>query len=119
MPLYSWKCKGCGRTYDLPRRTLLDSDSCSCGGTLRRDYSTVQLGGNPSFQPHFNHAVGQVVNSDKEFRDALKRGGEKAGSEFVPVYPGDIPRPTKDDHIFETRAKTIRDNNLNEADLRR
>lgn len=110
MPLYSWKCKSCGRDYDLPRRELVDGDKCNCGGELRRNYATVQLNGRPAFQPHFNHAVGQWVESKSQFESELKRGAEKAGSnEYVPIYPGDIPRPTKDDHVFDDTARKLHD----------
>jgi hypothetical protein len=113
LPLYSWKCKSCGGSYDLPRRELVNDDVCGhCGGELRRDYSTVQMGGPSAFQPHFNTAVGQHVNNKLEFETALKRGAERAGSEYVPLYPGDSPRPTKDDHIFETQARTLRDRGI-------
>ena len=117
MPLYSWKCGYCGRLFDLPIRD--SGPVCACGEVLKRDYSSVHLGGTPAFQPHFSHTVGRYVSNDREFRDELKRGSDMTGGNHEPVYPGDIARPTKDDHVFEQRAKIIRDRGLNESDLRK
>ena len=107
MPLYSWTCSSCGRAVDLPTREA--GQTCPCGSTLRRDYSNVRFG-RPAFQPHFNHAVGQYVSTDREFRDALKRGGEAAESTYEPIYPGDRPAP--DHEIIETSNRVTRDKGL-------
>lgn len=48
-----------------------------------------------TFRPHFNAAVGQYVSSDRQFRDALRRGSdmqsERTGMEhrYVPIDPRD------------------------------
>jgi hypothetical protein len=81
-----------------------------------RDYSSIQFSANP-FQPHFNHAVGAYVHSNREFNDLLSVRAEEAGTTYARVDPGDVPRPTLDDHIFDTQAKTIHDKRIDISDL--
>jgi hypothetical protein len=84
--------------------------------SLKRDYSTVQIG-QRTFRPHFNHAVGAYVSSDRQFNNLLSLRGEQAGTTFSRVDPGDIPRPTSDDYIFDDQQRTIMDRHINPADL--
>jgi len=78
---------------------------------LRRDYSSVQIG-RPAFQPHFNHAVGAYVRSDREFNDLLRSRGDEAQTVYTRVDPGDVPQPTVDDHILDEQAKIIHDKGI-------
>lgn len=82
---------------------------------LRRDYSTVQVG--RFFQPHYNHAVGAYVRSNREFNDLLRSRGDALETVYTRVDPGDVPQPTTDDAILETQARTIRDKRINPAEL--
>jgi len=78
---------------------------------------TVQLAPSRAFQPHYNHAVGQYVSTDSEFRDALKRCSDRSTAEtgiphdFQPRYPGDIPAPPyrEADGVLDTRARNLSD----------
>lgn len=83
---------------------------------LRRDYSSVQIGVR-NFRPHFNHAVGSYVSSSREFDEQLKIAGEKVGTTYTRVDPGDVPQPNLDTDILETQAKTIRDRNIDPLSL--
>lgn len=100
-------------------RTHHGQHGADCFGCKVR---TVQLG-TPAFHPHFNHAVGEYVSNDAQFRDALKRGSERntlatgMDHDYEPHYPGDIPAPTSDTEILETRARFIHDNDINPASL--
>lgn len=120
MTTYGYRCRECGTPRDSQLRD--DTQPCDCGGVSRRDFSSVRFGVS-AFQPHFNHAVGAYVNSDREFSDMLKIRAEqntvRTGAEhsYVRVDPGDLPTPTKDDHMFETQAKTIADKGINLADI--
>lgn len=108
MIIYEYKCRSCLRFYESPING--ECVECVCGELARRWFGSVQIGprgdGN-AFQPHFNHAVGKYVHTSAEFDTALKQAGESAGTEYTRVDPGDVPRPTKDDHIFETQLSTL------------
>ena len=96
-------------TATLPARI----DTC-CGTLMARDYSSVQLA-HDAFTPHFNYATGQYVRTKRDFIDALKHGSDANSRatgidhNYTPVYPGDVPRPTVADDVFETREKALRD----------
>lgn len=112
MPEYGYRCRDCGaERVSLSRE---DIQSCSCGGVSKRDYSTIQLGSS-SFKPHFNHAVGAFVSNSRQFDDLLKLRSEqnslRTGTDhnYTRIDPGESPRPTADDHIFEVQEKAWRD----------
>lgn len=113
--IYAYRCDVCGAPFDTNTRFSTQCPECLNTG-VRRDYSSVQIGVTP-FQPHFNHAVGAYVSSSRQFNDLLSAASEKAGSSYTRVDPGDVPRPTKDDAIFDTQARTIRDRHINPEDL--
>lgn len=79
--------------------------------------STLQLSPTPAFAPHFNHAVGKYVTSDRHFRDELSRASERASEtlgidhNFEARYPGDIPAPPHSgaDGVLDTRAKNLQE----------
>lgn len=105
MTLYAYQCDSCG-LHDSTTRS--NSVPCpNCGLTSKRKWAFRR--GGATFKPHFNYAVGQYVHTDREFREALKRGGDAAGTTYTPHYPGDIPEPTKDTDILETQARTWHD----------
>ena len=81
---------------------------------MGRDYSSVHFGPG-SFTPHFNHSVGAYVRNSRDFDEKLKIAGEKAGSTFTRLEPGEMPRPTKDDAIFETQAKLLHDKGFTDS----
>ena len=90
--------------------THWDPDNCTgCR------YKTVQVAATPAMQPHFNHAVGDYVTSDRDFREALKRAGERnslatgMNHEYEPRYPGDLPEPPhrEADGVLDTRARNL------------
>lgn len=84
---------------------------------MKRDYSTVTMGPSP-FQPHFNHALGMHVNSKRDFEDGLKVRAEENSlrtgmdHKYSPVLPGDMPAPTTDTDIFETRNRLVHDKGI-------
>lgn len=102
--MYEYRCKDCGQVLDTNIRQ--DAISCGCGGLLRRVWSVNRKRG---LEPHFNHALGQIVKSDHDFDEKLKIAGDRAGTTFSRLDPGDSPRPTSDDHIFDTQMKTLTD----------
>lgn len=65
---------------------------------------------------HFNFALGQYVTSDRDFNEKLKIAGEEAGANFTRVDPGDQPRPTTDDQMFDTQMRTLTDRGFVGAD---
>lgn len=70
---------------------------------------------NPTFAPHYNHAVGRWVTSDRDFRDALKQASdansEATGMEhnYEPRYPGDVASvPYREsDGVLDDRGRAI------------
>ena len=113
--MYAYKCNVCGAKVDSSSRNLTTCPEC-LSMALRRDYSSVQMG-TRSFRPHFNHAVGSFVQTSREFDEQLKIAGEMAGTSYTRIDPGDMPRPTTDDAIFDTQAKTIRDKGIDPTTL--
>src|SRR4051812_21564319 len=114
MKLFSYKCVDCGYLFDL---TVNDPPvvCVRCDGWAKRDYSTVQLS-RPTFVPHFNHTVGEHVSSSRDFDNALKRKSEEQSERtgmdhsYARLDPGDMPQPTGESEIYETRGKFLRDN---------
>lgn len=110
MPVYEYRCRDCGAVRDS--QSNQDVRPCACGGISRRVFHANIKS---SFIPHFNHAVGAHVSSDREFNDLLKIRSEentlRTGTEhnYTRIDPGDSPEPTKDTAIFETKAKLLRD----------
>lgn len=113
--MFAYKCQVCGARIDSSSRNLTSCPEC-LSMALRRDYSSVQMGMG-GFRPHFNHAVGSYVSSSRDFDEKLKLAGEDAQTTYTRVDPGDVPRPTQDDHIFDTQARTIHDKGINPAEL--
>lgn len=66
--MYEFKCKKCKLVFTLLTREDPTCPVCDVK-EIARVYSFNPL---TSFQPHYNVAVGKWVNSDKEFKDALK-----------------------------------------------
>lgn len=113
--MYAYKCRVCGAVVDSTSRNLTTCPEC-LSMALRRDYTSVQMGMG-AFRPHFNHAVGAYVETSKQFDDLLKYHSERNGSQLTRIDPGDAPTPHKDTEILETQARTIRDKNINPAEL--
>lgn len=71
---YSYKCPSCRAVYtleasittDLPERR--PCPRCNFNGS-HRDYSFNLA---PSFQEHFNNALGRYVSNNRDFTDGLK-----------------------------------------------
>lgn len=78
-----------------------------CRALLKRKFS---FSSTPTFEPHFNHAVGQYVTSHSQFTDALKRGAEdqfrQTGAEhnYVPIHPSEVT--TTGEGMYETAKAT-------------
>lgn len=105
MPLYEYACRKCGYSEDRLQRDL--SITCpDCSAPLYRQWG---FNVKEAFQPHYNHAVGQYVATKQEFKDALSRGGDKAGSTYSMVEPGDMPTTN---HGLEETARYKRDHGL-------
>ena len=100
VPLYAYLCDSCG-SFDSQHRS--NYALCpACGLSSRRNWAFRRAG--TSFRPHFNHAVGEYVESDHQFREALKRSGGEASTSYTPVYPGDIS-PRGDTEVLERQAR--------------
>lgn len=115
--MYAYKCNVCGARIDSSSRTMTTCPEC-LNMSLKRDYSSVQIG-QRAFKPHYNYAVGSYVQTSREFDDLLAFRADEAEATYSRVDPGDVPRPTNEDAIFETQAKTIHDKRINPADLTR
>lgn len=91
MPLYEYACRKCGYSEDrLQRDLLITCPDCQPEHNLLKRQWGFAI--KESWQPHFNHSVGQYVATRTDFNDALKRGGEKAGSTYTPIEHGDLPK---------------------------
>lgn len=100
--IYGYRCRTCGFQHDSATRVSGYIGPCperGCGGSMYRDYSSVQLG-RPAMQEHFNPAAGTHVRTMRQLEDELKRKSEEAtlrtGIEhrFVPHLPSEAPGVT-------------------------
>lgn len=99
---YEYRCGYCGRLYETQefRRIGEQLELCGeneryfCRGALIRIVSLPQV--TPAdAAPYFNHSVGQMVTSTRDFEEKLRIGSEKASEEsgiehrYVPLYPAE------------------------------
>ena len=94
---YEYRCDDCGLGYELQAFTRIggvcSAQSCECGGDLIRHVSLFNC--TPTQEPYFNHTVGSVVNSTKDFEHKLQEGSkhmsERLGydQKYTPVYPSE------------------------------
>lgn len=76
--------------------------------------STLSFGA-PVFKPHFNWAVGQYVNNDREYRDALKSCAERNSlstgldHNYEPRYPGEVEPIREADQAVEDHLRAKAD----------
>lgn len=115
MPLYKFACTGCGSTASeyFPIQTGPENHPHQGCGMYLRVWTVPAL--KKPFQERFNHSVGRVVRSDKDFDEALKRGAEQASLRdgqdhtFTRVDPGDPKAAGVTDAGLESQAKAHRD----------
>lgn len=98
MPIYEFRCRQCGITYQSLRSigdTTPGTPCPDCGGVMGRKFSTPA----PSpvgMETHLNPTTGTVVSSHAQFADDLKRQSEertiRTGIEhnFVPHDPREM-----------------------------
>jgi hypothetical protein len=74
MAQIEWKCL-CGR-----RVTTRDRTPPRCPGdgiTMTREWNTFAVARKPFTESHFNHSVGSVIHSDRQFRSELARKSDE------------------------------------------
>lgn len=112
MAIYEFRCRECGNARESQSREILP---CRCGGVLRRVF---HCNFPSSFKPHFNHSVGQYVDSEQHFRDILKHTSERESARqgvdvnLVPVDPADKKGLGVTDEGMEATMKRHRDTGL-------
>lgn len=111
MPTYEFKCHSCLSTYDAFRTVLQRNDApeCpTCGGPTQRIIGRVNFARSTvQSEPHFNHVLGQVVSSTKDFEEKLHKMNEENGTHYVVADPNDPSVHATDDGMYETeKAKT-------------
>lgn len=95
MPTYEYRCPECKNRSQLQMSigeyslwSQFECVECYCGTTMVRVFSFNQK---PMMPEHLNSTTGQVVRSERDFRDQLKRQSEaetvRTGIEhnYVPV----------------------------------
>ena len=107
MPLYSFKCVGCGATQTI-QSSISDYDpqaliQClKCRGAVVRDYRADKPQPAPMWPEHYNPSTGTVVRSRRQMQDDLNRGAEEQyertgiPSNPVVVDRADLPSFRKD-----------------------
>ena len=78
MPLYEFKCRGCGHTeaHVMGQPASYIGACPTCGddhGGMKRLYS---VNVHRPMARHFNQSVGKEIGSERQFRDELKRKGD-------------------------------------------
>ncbi len=110
MPVYSFRCSGClGETERMTRNPPL----CSrCDLEMRRVWGFSYR---PTMVEHWNQSVGKYVSNDRQFRDELKRMGEKESEstglyhEYVPIDINDRKACGVTDEGLDATRKVRRD----------
>lgn len=93
--MYSYRCQ-CGEVLSTSRHPTI---VCSAGHIARRVFSFYSPPPKTQFQPHFNHSVGEFVQSKRDFLDKLNRKAdiqtEALGYEqkYSMIEPGDVSPP--------------------------
>lgn len=83
MPIYEWRCTVCRHITETLSRDPSNTFCEACASTaLIRKYSLSVVAGDLAFTPHFNHSIGKVVRSSKEFDSELSRAGDAAGTTY-------------------------------------
>lgn len=75
MASFEYKCL-CGR-----RVTTRDRKPPRCPGdgiTMTREWNTFAVARKPVIGSHYNHSVGSVIHSDRQFRSELARKSDEA-----------------------------------------
>lgn len=109
MPIYEWRCD-CGEESSTSRSFTANTQDkvCpNCGEPMNRRYGAQFH----RFEEHVSPATGQVVGSQRQFREQLKRASEEATRNtgiphnFVPM---EIEKP-KEGPGTESQAKKHRE----------
>lgn len=103
---YAYVCAG---GHPISSQTRADRIWCRDHEQYAQRRWIVNTSPTGTFQAHFNHSIGQWVTSSRDFDEKLKIVGEQNGSQLTRIDPGDQPRPTTDDGIFDTQARTLRE----------
>lgn len=92
---YEYRCDTCETILETQTFSRIGQSLCPCGlcgGSLIRIVSLPQV--TPATgEPYFNHSVGAMVTSNRDFEEKLRVGGlqqeERTGipTRHVPVYP--------------------------------
>lgn len=93
--IYEYVCDSCALVTDslVFRRIGEVLDVCECGGLQIRMVSHLQVV--PVIQPYFNHSVGQIVTSNKDFEEKLRVGSIEQSERlnlphnYQPLYPSE------------------------------
>lgn len=110
--IFVFRCSGCMDEFESG--TPIPEFSCPrCGGLLQRVYSTFSVA--KSFQPHFNHSVGQYVRSASHYsailRQASAEQSEKTGMEvrLEKIDVQDCEPPPGAGEMADQRSKILRE----------
>lgn len=92
MPIYEYRCPDCDNYSELSltidEYSGIEMVECNCGSAMVRIFS---FSVKPIMVEHMNRTTGQLVSSEKQFADQLKRQSEEASirtgieHNFVPV----------------------------------
>ncbi len=114
MPQYSFRCIACGNSFTVTSREHIPPCP-TCGASSPKRNWSFNTG--RSFPEHFNHSVGEYVNSKREFYDGLKRQSEIASirtgvtHDFQPIDPSDMrdasAHGVTEEGLDATRAATF------------
>lgn len=95
MPQYQYRCPSCRSPFTV--NDNVNIPPCPvCNATSKRVWNFTS---SPSFPEHFNHAVGEHVNTRTKFYDLLKAQSElasiRSGREvdYQPIDPSEMADP--------------------------
>lgn len=94
---YEWRCRECSLVFINMERDYQNRAGCPhCGGPVKRVYSVTVPGVNTGIEPHFNHSLGEVVNSWSDYQSKLTRKAEQQSEltgipvKYSPIHPADF-----------------------------
>lgn len=81
MPLYTFRCRGCGRTQTIQSSIANYPDTPSayctvCHSAMARDYKADKPRPAAMWPEHYNPSTGTVVRSRQQLQDDLNRGAD-------------------------------------------
>lgn len=88
MPIYSYKCAATGEQFDRFERMKETGKStvCACGSDASKVYHSPMAFVESDCPPHKAPITGEIISSNKQRAEFMRRNGLIDGNDFSPSY---------------------------------